>query len=807
MSAEAITPAVLQYIDQSAYPDSEEIASAELSSSVLQNLSAELSKSQERVKEEIRSISKHASSDIDTWISRAKELQADILRSRETARQIVAEAEAGKELKAKAEDRKRKVDLLENEVAFQEGVAARLDHIKHAKGVLEDVQECVVKGQLERGLKRLEEAEESINGFGTGADSGVGAVLGRRAEKLRERLQAAVEQGWNEHIAVDIEGRKATVKDGLGELVVTAKALGIFDDLLEKFGKAFERAITRPRMVGRSLPGVHAGDSSVSCEGTAEDSTTALFTDLKTILAFLARQLPPEVATSVSETMLPSISAKLEEDWLEPSVPLEISETPAFQRLLKEVIDFADFIDQHKWSGSAGLRQWVDSASPTWLRKRREAVLGEVRNLVFTGLQETKVVERVETQVIAKDDALAQGGQANDDDWDTAWDEPEEQPQQQQPSATEDDDEASAWDVNDDDEAPKTEGGGDDEDDAWGWGDGDDNAPSSPKASKKSEPAKVNGNPKAQEQEMTLRETFTVTAIPETLLALIQSVIHDAETLSGSEYSNTPLANASAGLYMLPNLALAIYRATAPTAYSKLPTGNMLIYNDANRLSSQLTDWQSSSSTASRLRLQKDVDALSQFAKRAYTSEMDSQRTILRDLLDGAQDFSNCTTEPFKSQAIESVSQTLERLREVHALYQPILSSSALLQSIGSLLHTITSKIISEIEDLPDIGEAESKQLKALCDFVSEAKDLFYQQSPGQETRDMTFIYCPSWLKFQYLAEIMESSLADIKYLWKEGELSLEFDAEEVVGLMEALFAESQLRRQAIQEIKRGGRH
>lgn len=90
---------------------------------------------------------------------------------------------------------------------------------------------------------------------------------------------------------------------------------------------------------------------------------------------------------------------------------------------------------------------------------------------------------------------------------------------------------------------------------------------------------------------------------------------------------------------------------------------------------------------------------------------------------------------------------------------------------------------------------------------MSAVRDIFTQQAgDGAEPRDMTFIYCPNWLKFQYLAEIMESSLVDIKYLWTEGELSLEFTADEVEGLLEALFAESQLRRQAIQEIHRGGK-
>jgi protein transport protein DSL1/ZW10 len=61
-------------------------------------------------------------------------------------------------------------------------------------------------------------------------------------------------------------------------------------------------------------------------------------------------------------------------------------------------------------------------------------------------------------------------------------------------------------------------------------------------------------------------------------------------------------------------------------------------------------------------------------------------------------------------------------------------------------------------------------------------------------------------LKFQYLANILDSSLADIKYMWTDGELGLEFTAEEVTDLIEALFADSDHRRRAIGEIRRTSR-
>ncbi|EME39165.1 hypothetical protein DOTSEDRAFT_159357 [Dothistroma septosporum NZE10] len=797
--------AVISYIENGAYPTSEDEASANLTPSSLEELSNALQEQQDDVKSSIKSISKDASSDIDTWITRAKELQADILRSRETARHIVAEAEAGKELRAKADDRKKKVQLLEKEVAFQELVAARLAHIRSAHGALRDVQDSIVAGDLSGSLQKLEAAEESIGGIGVSEDSGVGALLGGRVDSLKSRLKDAVTTGWQERLSIDVEGRKVQINDGIVGLVRPAKGLGIFDDLVRKAGKDFDRAILRPRMIpardGR-VSTIEASGRTISCRATSEEANASdLIGSLWAVSIVLASNLPESVTGPLSEHLMPVLTTRLEERWLEPAVPIEIGEMAEFQALLREVNDFADAIERHRWHGSKPLRDWTQSAPRIWLTKRREALLGDVRNLVFMGLKEQKTVERVETQMVSKDDAMHAGD--SNDEWDTAWDDPEE-PLSTQPQHTDDEDEASAWDLPEDDETAKEEENG--AGDAWGWGDGD---PSdSPKATESAPPASVNGKP--NEREVTLREAFTVTAVPDGLLELVQQVITDAQNLAGPEYADSPIAPASAALYTLPTLALAIYRATASTAYSRLENGNMLIYNDTGRLADQLRAWQAAQPPSSRLRLDNDVKALDQFAKKAYGAEMESQKTILRDFLDGAQGFSNCTTQPFKDECEGAIDQTVYRLNAVYRQWKPVLSQSALLQSIGQLVATVTGKMITEIEDLPDISEADSRELKALCDRISAVRDIFTEQ-PGDgaasaEPRDMTFIYCPNWLKFQYLAEIMESSLVDIKYLWTEGELSLEFVADEVEGLIEALFAESQMRRQAIQEIRRGGR-
>jgi len=262
-----------------------------------------------------------------------------------------------------------------------------------------------------------------------------------------------------------------------------------------------------------------------------------------------------------------------------------------------------------------------------------------------------------------------------------------------------------------------------------------------------------------------------------------------------------------------------MYRASAPSFYTHNISGNMFLYNDSLYMAEQLrlfVEQRAKHSTAdsspSTLNLDADISALELFGKRAYGREMESQRTILGDLLDGAQGLTNCTEQPFAQQCDLAISSTVDRLREVHAQWKPVLSHSALLQSIGSLLGTVINKIIIDIEDMSDISEPESQRLTSFCTRVAALEDLFLpepaaaSEGRGEPPLPRTAVYTPYWLKFQYLTNILESSLVDIKYLWTEGELSLEFGAEELIDLIEALFADSEHRRKAVGGIRRSSR-
>jgi centromere/kinetochore protein ZW10 len=278
-----------------------------------------------------------------------------------------------------------------------------------------------------------------------------------------------------------------------------------------------------------------------------------------------------------------------------------------------------------------------------------------------------------------------------------------------------------------------------------------------------------------------LRETYTVTAMPDSIMEIISQVITDVETLNSPELVKSAIAPASGGLYMIPSLLLAMYRATAAMHYSKDIAGNMLIYNDCQRLSDRLrillreqAEEDETSTLPQHLRpslrlkpkLEADIKRIDGFGKRAYGREMEAQRQIVRDHLEDAQGFQGCTNVPFATVCDDAIATTIDRISDVKRQWQNVLSHSAMLQSLGSLVSTALTKFINDVEDMADIAEDESKKLHSYCVSLSTLAQHFQSTDDNGDVRDMASIYTPNWFKFQYLSEILDSSLADIRYFW-----------------------------------------
>lgn len=604
----------------------------------------------------------------------------------------------------------------------------------------------------------------------------------------------------------------------------------LFDDALQQFCVDLESLIIQPRLQLQqdgTVGSLEISEHSICVSGWSPDlSAQSLFSDLDSVIIFFRSCLPPAVVQPLADLLMPFLTSKLISVWLSSAVPEDLDGMEDFQDTLSLVHQFGQKLESYNWPGRRGLMEWNSSIPKVWLMKRQEISLNHVRRLLSKGLGAIETVERVETEVVSRDDDVF-AGSGGGDDWNAGWsDEDTSSPtktthtSQVDKDGGEDEEDVSAWGLDDDkddvDTAKKEENASEanDEAEAWGWGDENDGEePQNVSQVRKHSPvrSKRNGMPEApeQEREITLKETYNITSLPKEVFAIIMQVISDAEKLETPNYANSPVAAAAPDLLSLPGLILVMYRAIAPSSYSQNPSGPMFLYNDSLWLAERLQQFPSHQNTSKGKHIQSrtsynqnlatHIQALETFRKRAYTKEMESQRLIITDQLDGSQGFRNCTEYPFNQDCDIAIASTIDHLRDLHKQWSGVLSLSVLLQALGSLLSTIAKKVINDIEDLADISEPESQQLTAYCNRIATLEDLFPQTA---EQTSQTAVYTAHWLKFRYLANILESSLVDIKYLWTEGELGMFYDTEELVDLVIALFAEGPHRRNAVAEIR-----
>lgn len=201
------------------------------------------------------------------------------------------------------------------------------------------------------------------------------------------------------------------------------------------------------------------------------------------------------------------------------------------------------------------------------------------------------------------------------------------------------------------------------------------------------------------------------------------------------------------------------------------------------------------------LRLDNDVKTLQSFATRAYTSEMTTCRTILRDQLGGSQTLFQ-QEELGSSEMQSQIDNALTYVRATAAAWSKILARSAWSQAVGSLVDTIASKIIADVMDLAGIGQDDAYNIANLIARVTELDDLFLPPKASKDDIPSTSQYASNWLRLKYLSEVLQSNLQDVKFLWLESELSLYFTVDEVVDLIGLSFVDNARTREVVREIQ-----
>lgn len=194
------------------------------------------------------------------------------------------------------------------------------------------------------------------------------------------------------------------------------------------------------------------------------------------------------------------------------------------------------------------------------------------------------------------------------------------------------------------------------------------------------------------------------------------------------------------------------------------------------------------------LRLDNDIKSLQSFANRSYANEMNIQKTILRDLLGGSQ---SVMQQDETESCIESGTS---RIRTMATTWEPILARSVWTQAIGSLADALAAKLITDVLEMPSIGQDEAYNIAKLITTATELDDLF--PGTGEDAVPRTAQFAPSWLRLKYLSEVLQSNLNEVRYMWFESELSLHFTANEVIDLIEASFEANARTKETIREIQ-----
>ncbi|KAI1214773.1 uncharacterized protein F4807DRAFT_404484 [Annulohypoxylon truncatum] len=823
--------ALVEFSLQGIFPE-EELSSCRVAVQDLASALQSLAAAKTRLESNIQQINEETAPDVNQWITNAKSLEDDVNRSRSWANDIVRRSQAPDVSGKTIQEAEEKVEFLRREAEYNQQVHHALKSIKHVNELLDQVEQARDERRILDSLHLLEKSWTALDAIPVSKSCRVMKLLDMRAFELKSAVHDVFDRVWNSLVHIDTENRLVTVYGSredeqmrLDDAVVGLKAYKELDQRMASFWHHLDEAIVGPRtnIEAHELPKIQRTDSHLTLSGSADKTITSLFSDLDQVMTYLSERLPEELVYSLSNVMMPDLIPRIIGTWLDIVVPASLAEMDGFQQVTEIVRTFCNRLQNLKFNGFQELQEWVDDAPKVWLSKCRGTALDSVRTKLAQGLGQPKEVERVETQTVLRSEGkeLAANGvtpRANDDDWGAAWDDGEADAKQDVSAKpdTNEDDGTDAWGWGEDDngaeepeapaEQPQAEPPAEeDPTEAWGWGEEDaaNAAPEDPAA------AAAVPSKDSQTRELTLKETYNISSMPEPVLALVSAVLEDAALLLGDEAN--PMAKTAAGLFSLPTLILAMFRAVSPYYYTLNTGGNMFLYNDATYLSERLSDlskaWKVRSDLAPRaitmLRLDNDIKALQSFANRAYTSEISTQKTVLRDLLGGSQNLlqqDGLGTSDLEAQ----VDSATGHVRALAATWSTILSKSVWSQAVGSLVDTLAAKLVADVMDLAGIGQDEAYNIASLIARITELDDLFLPPTTAERENAVptTAEYAASWLRLKYLSEVLQSNLQDVRFLWMESELSLYFTVAEVVELIGLSFVDNARTREVVREIE-----
>ena len=152
-----------------------------------------------------------SASDIDGWISQAKQLRAGIESCQSQSDEIVSLGQDGRKLAEAEEDAATKVTFVKDELAFYDRLATTAEQIQSLSTSLDHAHGAVEENKLLDAIGFLKKVDADLQDFQGNQSTAVGGLLADRAAQQRDLIVASLTQHWSNMIQIDRSVSKVTL--------------------------------------------------------------------------------------------------------------------------------------------------------------------------------------------------------------------------------------------------------------------------------------------------------------------------------------------------------------------------------------------------------------------------------------------------------------------------------------------------------------------------------------------------------------------------------------------------------------------
>ncbi|KAG1881120.1 hypothetical protein F4604DRAFT_1746558 [Suillus subluteus] len=581
--------------------------------------------------------------------------------------------------------------------------------------------------------------------------------------------------------------------------------------------------------------------------------TASPLTNVSMTLDFLHEQLfpalPPTHKHSFSRSLSKPISTAVLARLLIPGLPSQLEALPAFLQIANKAVDLEEkyIVGMLDASSESEIKTWVNNICTHYERQRRSHILDSARKLIIQSISSSEPTFHAQlphSQETSDKAGLAPADEGDawglDDDGqsfntgssrsaledENVWGldddlEEEKETQQAEPVEVVEEDPGDAWGWNDEEPVPDVQA-----EDTWDdpWGEEPaiskvtpavrtvpvssqrPSANSAPATQRVSRPMDSTSHHPPKSGPIT--EPYLVSTLAKSIIRTVEDALHEGQGLSSSGiFPTSTTSKTTPGTLVMQSgaLVLDLYRAVYPivAAARLVRPGDVMKFSNnccwlAEEVGRLVTHERGVLVVKDKLEECKNV--LQVLADSWYQDGIDRQRIALRDILASAKGFTDTSDQDRYDDCEMAISRVVREVRSAANAWKPVLPKSKYYTAVGAIVEVSLQRILENILAIPDIPEVESHKLSELCRILAALEGLFVE-----DFSESSFVvsYVPSWLKFSYLSELLEASMADLTYLFEEGAL-VDFEVDELVKLVRALFADTPLRTKTLDKIMGG---